>query len=431
MRKEVFKNGAAVFRAMAVKNGVSEDTKAVMEQLAAIVDEWAADESKDYNIEDLRKQFDELSAKLTAQEEEVANKIVSVRNSIMRELGTPAAGRKTVADYITPEVAMEIVNCFGNDARNRNEVVARITNVLNAHGVPVRKTKNDISGITFQEAVDYAIQFKQDDADELFDMLAQTKFGKFYYVDIDETKPAQIAKQWNKASDAGVTKDLQELAAEGIEIKAASVYKMQRISTEDLADAEEAGQLGEYVSAYTNELRKSVKSVAVKSLLIGDEVNAAGKKVTCFETIGATKTSNARITVVNPEVAATPTIVDFARTAAEVRAEGKKVLVITTAQAIELRKFKYGEGGTETLKSLDEVAAIIGVDKIIVKDYLANVTGLHGIIFIPSLYRVKVKKTNDVAFPEWKENAQYYLYEMYMGGVVYGLQSAAVLREAN
>lgn len=430
MSKEVFKKGAAMFRAMAVKNGVSEDTKAVMEQLAAIVDEWSADESKDYNIEDLRKQFDELASKVTAQEEEVANKIVAVRNSIMRELGTPAT-KKGVADYITPDVAMEIVNCFGNDARTKNEVVARITNVLNVHGVPVRKTRNDISGVTFQEAVDYAIQFKQDDADELFDMLAQTKFGKFYYVDIDETKPEQIAKQWNKASDAGVTKDLQELAAEGIEIKAASVYKMQRISTEDLADAEEAGQLGEYVSAYTNELRKSVKAVAVKSLLIGDEVNAAGKKVTCFETIGSITKSNARISVVNPEVAATPTIVDFARAAAEVRAEGKKVLVITTAQAIELRKFKYGEGGTETLKSLDEVAAIIGVDKIIVKDYIANVTGLHGIIFIPSLYRVKVKKTNDVAFPEWKENAQYYLYEMYMGGVVYGLQSAAVLREAN
>lgn len=430
MRKEVFKNAVTLFRGMATKNGVSEDTKAVMEQLAAIVDEWAADESKDYNIEDLRKQFDELAGKVTAQEEEVANKIAKVRNSIMREIEGAQAGKKTVADYITPDVALEIANCFGGGARNKNEVIARISNVLSAHGIPVRKTKNDISGITFQEAVDYAIQFKQDDADELFDMLALTKFGKFYYVNIDETKPAQIAKQWNKESDAGVTKDLQELAAEGKEIKCASIYKMQRISTEDMADAEEAGQLGEYVASYTNELRKSVKSVAVKSLLIGDEVNAAGKKVTVFETIGTTTASNARITVVNPEVAANPTVVDYARAAAEVRAEGKKVLVITTAQLINLRKFKYADGGTETLLSTDELAALIGVDKIIVKDYIANVNGLHGIIFVPSLYRVKVKKTNDVAFPEWKENAQYYLYEMYMGGVVYGLQSAAVLREA-
>ena len=55
---------------------------------------------------------------------------------------------------------------------------------------------------------------------------------------------------------------------------------------------------------------------------------------------------------------------------------------------------------------------------------------LHAIVMSPDEYRVKIRKTNEVPFPEWKENAQYLLAEMDMAGAIHGIKSTAVLRAA-
>ena len=53
---------------------------------------------------------------------------------------------------------------------------------------------------------------------------------------------------------------------------------------------------------------------------------------------------------------------------------------------------------------------------------------LHAIVMSPDEYRVKISKTLEVPFPEWKENAQYLLAEMDMAGAIHGIKSTAVLR---
>ena len=97
---------------------------------------------------------------------------------------------------------------------------------------------------------------------------------------------------------------------------------------------------------------------------------------------------------------------------------------------LELRQFVYGEGGTVTLKSLEDLAAEIGVERIIRKDYLDQVNGLHAIILDPDEYWVKEVKTLDLVYPEYDKNAIVFQYERNIGGAIHGVQSTAVLREA-
>jgi hypothetical protein len=121
--------------------------------------------------------------------------------------------------------------------------------------------------------------------------------------------------------------------------------------------------------------------------------------------------------------------VDLAKLAAAVKTE-RKWLVMSSNSLLELRQFVYGQGGTVTLKSLEDLAAEIGVERIIRKDYLDQVNGLHAIILDPDEYWVKEVKTLDLVYPEYDKNAIVFQYERNMGGAIHGVQSTAVLREA-
>ncbi|MDR9830377.1 hypothetical protein RCJ22_32865, partial [Vibrio sp. FNV 38] len=149
---------------------------------------------------------------------------------------------------------------------------------------------------------------------------------------------------------------------------------------------------------------------ATRAILIGDTVNPEGQKITTFETIGTKTATDMFTTVINPEVAATVTLIDLARLADAVKTE-RKWLVIPSSLLLQIRTFQYGQGGTETLKSIQEIADSIGVERIIKKDYLANVSGLHAIVLDPDEYWVHEVKTLDLVYPEYQKNAINFQYE--------------------
>jgi hypothetical protein len=209
----------------------------------------------------------------------------------------------------------------------------------------------------------------------------------------------------------------------------ANVYKMQRIANEDLDDAAEVGQEGALIGTITAELRKAVKAGIVRAILIGDDINPEGKKITKFETIGTKTATDLFTTVLNPEVASNVSIIDLARAAEAVKTE-RKWLFLSPELDLALREYVYATGGTPMLMSREELAAKIGVDRIFKKDYLAGVNGLHAIILDPDQYWVKEKKETDVAFPQYERNARGFLYELNAGGIIRGLKSTAVLKEA-
>ena len=410
MKKDFLMN---VGRLQGIKNALTGDAKEFADAVLAAFQSMA-DDDKEHGVEELTSKVEEIAGEYVSKQD-VENKIAEVRESILRMVRANGAGEQS---KLTPEIAKQVANAILR-SRSHAEVFAALDGVI---------AKNDLTGITYQGLVDYTLNIKQEDADEVFDALSVTPFTKWFYGELDEKNAEQVARQWDKSQQKGITKDLQTLALNGKSIECKEVYKMQRIANSDLNAAEEAGQQVQLLASVSGELRKAIKSAAVRAILIGDKVNSGNKQITSFETIGTKKATDVFTTVLNPE-GAEVTLVDLLRTVKAVKSE-RKWLFITSALEVKLRKMLYAAGGTATIIGLEDMAKMIGVERVINKDYLSEENGLHAIVMSPDEYRVKIRKTNEVPFPEWKENAQYLLAEMDMAGAIHGIKSTAVLRAA-
>ena len=410
MKKDFLMN---VGRLQCIKNALTGDAKDFADAVLAAFQSMQ-DDDKEHGVEELTAKVEEIAGEYVSKQD-VENKIAEVRESILRMVRANGAGEQS---KLTPEIAKQVANAILR-SRSHAEAFAALDGVI---------AKNDLTGITYQGLVDYTLNIKQGDADDVFDALSVTPFTKWFYGELDEKNAEQVAKQWDKSQQKGITKDLQTLALNGKSIECKEVYKMQRIANSDLNAAEEAGQQVQLLASVSGELRKAIKSAAVRAILIGDKVNSGNQQITSFETIGTKKVTDVFTTVLNPE-GEEVTLVDLLRTVKEVKTE-RKWLFITSALEVKLRKMLYAAGGTATIIGLEDMAKMIGVERVINKDYLANEEGLHAIVMSPDEYRVKIRKTNEVPFPEWKENAQYLLAEMDMAGAIHGIKSTAVLRAA-
>lgn len=400
-----------VGRLQGIKNALTGDAKDFADAVLAAFQSMQ-DDDQEHGVEELTAKVEEIAGEYVSKQD-VEKKIAEVRESILRMVRANGAGEQS---KLTPEIAKQVANAILR-SRSHAEAFAALDGVI---------AKNDLTGITYQGLVDYTLNIKQEDADEVFDALSVTPFTKWFYGELDEKNAEQVAKQWDKSQQKGITKDLQTLALNGKSIECKEVYKMQRIANSDLNAAEEAGQQVQLLASVSGELRKAIKSAAVRAILIGDKVNIGNKQITSFETIGTKKATDVFTTVLNPE-GAEVTLVDLLRTVKAVKTE-RKWLFITSALEVQLRKMLYAAGGTATIIGLEDMAKMIGVERVINKDYLAEEEGLHAIVMSPDEYRVKIRKTNEVPFPEWKENAQYLLAEMDMAGAIHGIKSTAVLR---
>lgn len=418
MKKKYLKNLVAKMRKVA--NSLSEDARAQWDEMVAAVEELDSDEDE-HTITELNDRIAEIEGKY-AQQEEVANRIQAVRD----ELAGMVQGSKNVKDKFTPEVRRAIANAIMNSHGVRN-TLENIEAVCKQNGIEVRTKKNSISGLTFAEVIDYALQLKQENHDEVFDVLYKTNRGKWFYGELDPTNPVNIAHQWTKSSET--QKAEQELAVEGKTINTAYIYKLQCLANEDLDDAREAGEEARLLNDIREELVRAVKGLAVRAILVGDAYNANGSKVTVFETIGTKAATDLFTTVVNPAVANTITLADVRKTAAKVKTR-RKWAFMTEDLKLALATRIYAAGGTEFFFSDEELAAQLGVDRVIAKDCIGEVQGLHVVVLDPDEYWVKEKNVIDTAFPEFRDNRQGYIYEINMGGAIHGLESTAILAEA-
>lgn len=401
-----------------IANSLDGDAREFADAIVGAIEELEAD-AEEHNSDEIMARINELAdkAKSAASSEEVAERIQAVRNEIA---GMLPQKKTSVADKFTAEVRKEVANAIMRASNDREAI---------ENAMAVCK-KNDITGITFQDVVDYTLQLKQEDNDELFAELFPAVYNRFFVGDLDPENAAEIAKQWNGLGVDVTEKDIQELAAEGKTINTKEVYKRQRVPNAVLDDVEAAGQEAEFTGSITNELRKAVQGLIVRALLIGDKVNAAGKRVTTFETIGATKTTDLFTKVVAPKVANQPDLLDLRKAADAVKWD-YKIAVITSDLKLSLIDRRYATGGTPILLTDEELAAQLGVNKVYTRDFIADEAGLHAIIFNPREYWVYTKKEREIAFPQYEKNVLNFLYERNCGGAIHGIQSCAVVREAS
>lgn len=419
MKKKFLKNLVKAMKKIA--NTLSDDARSQWDEMVAAVEALEQDEDE-HDITELNDRLAEIEGKYASQETDVANRMQALRAELMNSIKSA----KNVKDAFTADVRRKISNAILN-AHTLREVYDSISAVCNENGIEVKTKKNSVSGLTFAEVIDYALQLKQEDNDEIYDALYKTARSKFFYGELDPTNKKNIAKQWSKSSQT--QKEEQELALNGKAITTAYIYKLQALANEDLDDAREAGQEADLLRDLRDELMRAVKGLAVRAMLVGDAYNDNGSKVTVFETIGTKTATDLFTTVVNPAAANTVTLADVRKTAAKVKTR-RKWAVVTEELKLQLATRVYAQGGTEFFFTDEELAAQLGVDRVIAKDFIGDVEGLHAVIFDPDEYWVKEKNVIDVAFPEYRDNRQGYVYEINMGGGIHGLQSTAVLREA-
>ena len=377
---------------------VEVDEKAFAEQVAELI----------------KKYMDDPNAEVPAAvANAIAQKIQAVKDSIQTAAG----------DKISLKVKNELAAAIVASKNGVNEIKNSIEKVL---------VKNGVTGLEFGQTIDYLISTKWEDLNPLFAKLKKTFVSKFFYSTQAMNAVAVIAKQWDKASDAGVEKTIQTLTTEPKEISTAYVYVRQEMNQEDLDDIAEVGQESVFISWLNSELDLHLVNTIVMAILTGDGINADGKKLTKFEVIGTKTETDAFTYVANPTTPLTPTVKDIRVMCDKIyNPESKETLLIMDkALLTTLSAYKYATGGDTHYRTKEEMAGQFGVSDIYVTDVLKNVAGLHAICMIPDGYWYKEKKSISVSWPKYEENRINWMKERNVGGKIHDLLSTAVLKEA-
>lgn len=410
MKKDV-KN--AIEGVKKIQNTLTGEAREFADAIVGALEELEAD-AEEHGKDEIVARIDELakSAEGAASEEEVAERINKVRNEIMGMLPKNTA---KVADKFTASVKQEVANAIMRANSDREAM---------DNAMAVCK-KNDITGLTFADVVDYTLSIKQEDNDELFNELYKSVYNRFFVADLDPEEATSIAKQWNGLGVDVTEKDIQELAAEGVTINTKNIYKRQRVANEVLDDVEAAGQEAEFQNSINGELMRAVQGLIVRAALVGDKINAAGKRVTTFETIG-TATQSTMFTKVIAPAGANVDLLDIRKAADAVKYD-YKIAVMSSATKLTLINRKYSSGATPILLSDEELAAQLGVNKVYTRDFIDDVAGLKAIVFNPREYWMYAKKERQIAFPQYEKNVLNFIYELNAGGAIHGTQSCAVV----
>ena len=385
-----------------VKNAFSEEGAEAAAAIRDLIDEL---ENAEIEIDEreLASRIEEVIRAYNgrADEEVPAN----VANALAKKF---AEMQKTmpVSDQLTPaiknQVAAAILRAKGREA---------VTDAVNAVMV-----KNGITGLTFNDTIDFAINDNWGDSDELFAALKKVNFSKFFYTAQDFNNADVKAHGWTKTSET--EKVIQQLTVNGKTIPTQYIYKRQQIAFEDLDDIEESGNTATFLRWLDEELDRQIIN-AIIAVILGNTADFTD--IATFESLlGSGTTDNFRtaVTVVDETdltIVEARSVVDAVRTGI-----GAKWLVMNQAQLTSLAAFIYGAGGTTMYRSKEEVAAMLGVDRIYVTDKATTL-----VCFIPSEYWVKEKAALQVSYPKYENNVMNYQRERNIGGAIHGLKSVA------
>ena len=394
-----------------VKNSFTEDGAKFATALNAFISELETAEVE-FTDADLKAKVDEWIASYggdvpVAVADAIAKKIKAVQDSI--------APKRELSHAVKNQICGAILRS------NKNDYKEAVNAVL---------VKNEITGLSFGDVVDYAISEAWEKLDPLFAQLKKVFYTKFFYTEDEMATADVLAKQWDKTLQT--EKVIQELAAQGKSITTKYVYKRQRAPFEDLDEIEKAGEQANFLRWLNEEIDRMIVNTIVMAILVGDSINALANRVTTFESIGKKTVTDVFTKVTHPAVALTVTVEGIRTMCDEVKNPNarKKVLVMSQTLLTALSKFLYAAGGSVAYKSKEEMAGTFGVDEIYTTDVLELETGLHAICFIPEGYWYNEKKAIDVAYPTYEKNVMNYQKERNCGGAIHDLFSSAILREA-
>ena len=387
-----------------VKNAFSEEGQAAADAIRALIDEIEGSEVE-IDRDALEEMIIETLRKFNKSEDEEVP--AAVANAIAKKM-MEIQNRMPVSDKLTPKIKNEISAAILK-AHGKNDVKNAVESVL---------VKNGISGLSFEESVDYAIADNWGDSNRLFAALRKTPFTKFFYTEQDVDASGVKAHGWDKTDENA--KVIQAVTTNGKTISTQYIYKRQQIAQEDLDNMREVGGETEFLRWLNEELDRQIVNTIV-GLMLGSITAADIETIEPLMGEGTTDIFRTAVSVA-ATTAAGLTIADIRKIADAVsNPNGKaKWLVIDQATLTQISAFVYASGGDTTYHRIDELKGMLGVDDIYVSSLATT-----PIVFLPDGYWVKEKNTIAVTYPNWEYNSMNYQKERNIGTGVHDLKSVA------
>ena len=333
----------------------------------------------------------------------------AVANAIAQKMKT-LQDSMPKSDKLTPAIKNQVAAAILR-SHSKDEAIRKANEVM---------VKNGISGMTFENAVDYAISDKWGENNELFNALRKVPFSKFHYTTQDLVSAGVInpdvsARGWDKASESD--KACQSLTVTGKTIATQYIYKRLDVAFEDLDDIDEAGQATAFLNWVSEELDRQIVNTIV-AIMLGN--NHATPEITSVENLLAAA-SDAFRTAVTVTNAAAVTLPEARAICDAGRVTGQdKWAIMSQSQLTTLAEFVYASGGSTGYMSAEDVAGMLGVQHIYVTDLATTF-----ICFIPDEYWVKEKKYLSVTYPTYERNEMNYQKERNLGSAIHGLKTVA------
>lgn len=394
---------------LAIKNSFTPEGQKAADAIVEAINAMGGEETE-YSLEDLQGKLNDLceaARSLSQEQREIVENMIALQMKTIANV----ANKKNVSREVKNQVIVAIMD----GAKDGQALRDKIHGIANAAG---------LSGLTFEDVIDYDLQDKFGAENWLYDRLHKTEFNKFFYTEADMQDAKAIAKGWLKTNEG--QKVMEELTARGKKLDPNYVYKILPMALEDIAKIRKAGKENTIIGYITNELRRVVVNTIVMAILVGDNVNTGTAKVVSFEAIGAKNTTDA-FTIVANLAGAAPTVKEVRTLADQLHNPNgyEKVAVMSATTKTGLAGFKYAAGGDEYFRAEAELAGQLGVDAI----YTTNLIPDNGVILmIPEEYWVLEDDEIEVSYPKYEENRVNWQYERLTAGAVHGLASTAVLK---
>lgn len=393
----------------AIANELTEDAAELRRSLIDMLDELDkfVGENDTIDEEELARRVREFIEAYNGDEKNdvpaaVANAIATKFKALQNAL--------PVSDKLTPAIKNQVAVAILNATGGKEGVKAAIDAVM---------VKNGITGLEFDDVVDFAIADNWGDSNRLFAALHKTPVTKFFYTAQDVTDSGVTAHGWAKTSDA--EKISQQINVQKKHIDRQFIYKIQDVAMEDLAEIRKSGSETVFLRWLNEELDRQIVNTIV-SVMLG---SYQGSDITTVEALAGTGATDAFRTVVNMTGNAVAITDIRALSDAVPNPYGKsKWLVINQDTLTTISEFVYASGGSTTYHAIDTLKGMLGVDEIYVTSLATT-----PIVFLPDGYWFSELTAEEISvvYPTWKSNIMSYQKERYAGAAVHDLKSVAIL----
>lgn len=399
------------------RNTLSEDGRTLVEAISTVIAE-AENADDEITADDLKTRIEEAMKSVEPVDpEKVAEQVVESENlkrTVRRIMAENKMNTSAPSAWIRGKEAVRAFAKTIHNAKDGESFKEAWSGVLRSNG---------ITGMAYPEQVEAAINTAWKNSSGLFFALRHVSNKEFRIMYSEDDTVNTMAH----GHQLGAAKKEQTIPAQGKKISLQMIYKWLPVDRLTLAAIDDPEV---FIGWVTEELTERLAYTIERTIIAGDPNSATdADAITAFESIGSKTTTDAWTTVITVKKTTGGTGLDISMkdvmaTALGLNRKGHDVwFYVSMSMLTALMDEAYNTTGLPLTADLDEMARRIGVQKLIIADYLGGTS--CGVMITPDLY---YRIGGDVFGDTWsiyEKNQIGYMSEVACGGAIAGLGSTA------